>query len=352
MNRHARRRIVVLLGLVAATIAGSPSLDGTPTVRAHAPDPVLSGGLFAQDQRLGFKWRSGAEPPTAIKTAIRNAAAGINASRASRAATFALDSSGASVIGYGAGATCGVNGIACFTRSAPTSFTMWLREHGRVFDWGTLKWCQMYSSPPNGCYDAETIALDEFGHVEILAHHENHDDDRDYLDAVVQTYSRTKPKEGWDEHVLGRCDVATLQLKYDVLTTWTKISTCLDIDTVLALSASPTSVAYDGTTTLTATLKVASKDAYGRLKGNPLSGRTVRLQRRAPGTTTWSTVATMATGPTTGTYRTSVTLRSNAEFRAVFSTPSGEGLDGSTSPTIKVTVGPCTTGLCPLSADR
>ena len=27
---------------------------------------------------------------------------------------------------------CGVNGLGCFTRTAPTGFTMWLREHGRV----------------------------------------------------------------------------------------------------------------------------------------------------------------------------------------------------------------------------
>ena len=42
-----------------------------------------------------------------------------------------------------------------------------------LLDWGTLKWCQAYASPPNGCYDAETIALDEFGHVEGLNHHVN-----------------------------------------------------------------------------------------------------------------------------------------------------------------------------------
>ena len=51
---------------------------------------------------------------------------------------------------------------------------MWLREQGHVYDWGTLKWCQAYASPPNGCYDAETIALDEFGHVEGLGHHVNY----------------------------------------------------------------------------------------------------------------------------------------------------------------------------------
>ena len=59
--------------------------------------------------------------------------------------------------------------------TSPTSFTMWFREQGHVFDWGTLKWCQAYTTPPNGCYDAENIALDEFGHVEGLGHHDNYD---------------------------------------------------------------------------------------------------------------------------------------------------------------------------------
>ena len=109
-------------------------------------------------------------------------------------ADLRLRRGGANPIGYGVGATCGVNGLACFTRDAPSGFTMWLREQGHVFDWGTLKWCQTYATAPNGCYDAETIALDEFGHVDGLGHHVNKDDDSDYLDAVVQTYSRTKPR--------------------------------------------------------------------------------------------------------------------------------------------------------------
>ena len=123
---------------------------------------------------------------------------------------------------------------------------MWLREQGHVFDWGTLKWCQMYATPPNGCYDAETIALDEFGHIEILGHHDNYDDDRDYLDAVVQTFSRTKPRAGYDMHVLGRCDVATLQREYDVVDSIAKYSTCLDIDTRRD-AVGPATVAYGGT---------------------------------------------------------------------------------------------------------
>ena len=29
----------------------------------------------------------------------------------------------------------------------PDGFTMWLREQGHVFDWGTMKWCQAYTQP-------------------------------------------------------------------------------------------------------------------------------------------------------------------------------------------------------------
>lgn len=337
-----------LLGVWLLTF-GLLATGGGPAA-AHAPDPDLGGVLFAQDQRVEFRWRSGSVPPADIATAIRAAAADNNETRASRAATFAYDTSGSSLIGYGSSASCGVNGIACFDRSgAPNSFTMWLREHGRVFDWGTLKWCQMYDQPPNGCYDAETVALDEFGHVQGLGHHDNVSDDSDYLDAVVQTVSRTKPRLGWDMHTFGRCDVATLQREYDVPTSSTPISTCLDLDTGLTLTASATSVTFGRVISLTATLKVIDRDAYDRLGGNWLSQRVVKLQRRAAGSTTWSTIATMAHTGTAGTYAANATVTASFEYRAIYSTPSGEGLDGDTSPTVRVTMSGCGTSSCPQS---
>ena len=221
-----RTRSPLSLAITAlATVALAVSLTGGAL--AHGPDPALSGGAFDQDETLRFRWRSGSEPILAIKTAIKAAATDAIESRASRAPSFVFDSSGPNLIGYGAGATCGVNGLACFTRDAPDGFTMWLRELGHVFDWGTLKWCQTYSTPPSGCYDAETIALDEFGHVDGLGHHANYSDDSDYGDAVVQTYSRTKPNSGWNMHTLRRCDVATLQKLYDMTSSAAKYSTCL-----------------------------------------------------------------------------------------------------------------------------
>ena len=125
------------IGGRAALVALAFGLVATPVepAAAHGPDPTLSGGLFGQNQALEFRWRSGSEPAGAVRNAILAAADDNNDSRASKSATFAYDSTAANLIGYGTG-TCGVNGLACFTRSAPTGFSMWLREHGRVFDWG------------------------------------------------------------------------------------------------------------------------------------------------------------------------------------------------------------------------
>ncbi|OGO56715.1 MAG: hypothetical protein A2Z32_01200 [Chloroflexi bacterium RBG_16_69_14] len=333
------RPIRRLATVAAALVILSLTFGGAA---AHAPDPVLGGGLFGQNQDLRFRWRAGSEPTAAIKTAIKTAAADANASRGAKAATFTYDAAGSNPIGYGLGATCGVNGLACFTRTAPTGFTMWLREQGHVFDWGTLKWCQAYASPPNGCYDAETIALDEFGHVEVLGHHGNFADDSDYLDAVVQTYSRTKPAAGWNMHTFGRCDVATLQLQYDMQAWTAKYSTCLDLSTELKLAASPIAVPVGGTTTLTATLKVVDYDSYVLLGGNPISGRIVTLQRRAPGATGWTTVGAMPAGAGAGSYILSQRPQVDTEYRAVFTKPADEGLKGDTAPTVTVYASTCT----------
>lgn len=344
ISRERTRRMAML------AVASSLGLSIAGQAFAHGPDPILGGGRFNQNQVLPFRWRSGAEPPTAIKTAIRAAATDVGESRASQAATFTYSSSGANPIGYGTG-TCGVNGIGCFTRTAPTGFTMWLREHGRVYDWGTLRWCQMLSTVTNGCYDAETIALDEFGHVEILDHHVNFADESDYGDAVVQTFSRTRPKAGWNKHVFGRCDTATLQVQYDIPLSSSPISTCLDLVTVLTLASNSTLVGDGGVVTFTSTLRTATSTSYGRLSAQWLAFRTVKLQQRPAGSTTWSTIATMTSGSPTGTYTTSIGLHMTADYRAVFSTPTNEGLRGDTSPTIGVTVMPCTY-ICPLSIGR
>jgi hypothetical protein len=340
LGRAAIAAILLVVGALAADAVAAS---------AHGADPALGGGLFDQNQALRFSWRTGAEPSAALKTAIRAAAADATASRASRAASFVYDAGGPNPIGYGAGAPCGVNGLACFTRSAPNGFTMWFREQGHVFDWGTLKWCQSYSTAPSGCYDAETIALDEFGHVEGLDHHINYADDHDYEDAVVQTFSRTKPASGWNAHAFGPCDTTTLQRRYDLPNWSTKVSTCQNLGTTLTLTASPAWVAYGASVTVTAVLRIAESDAYGQLSLDPLTGRTVNLQRRVTGTTAWVAAGAMSAGPASGTYVSTARLVTGSEFRAVFAAPADEGLKGATSATFRVVVGGCAGSTCPLS---
>ncbi len=313
-------------------------LTGSAGVAAHGPDPIFN-GRWNQNQRLAFSWRPGSVPAAAYQAAIKAAAADASATRGSQAATFAYSAGASNLIGYGTRATCSTLGIACFTRNPPSSFTMWMREQGHRFDWGSLRWCQAYTTWPNGCFDVENIILDEFGHVEILNHHATYDNESDYLDALVQATSHAKPKAGWNAHALGRCDVASLQLQYDMLSWSARYSTCLDLATTLDLSANPSSVAKGSSTTLTATLKIADDASYVRLGLNPLSGRTVTLQSRPAATTTWATVGRMANGPTAGTYTMSVTLQARTEFRAVFASPADEGLQPVTSSFVTVPIG-------------
>jgi hypothetical protein len=340
LHTSARLRLagVVLAGALATLVAAlAPVLQ---PVAAHSPNPML-GGLFAQNQALDYRWAGGGTPPTAIKAAINAAADDSNASRRSKAPLFAYASGATNTVYYGVDAQCGVNGLACFSRTAPTSFRMWLRENGHRYDWGTLRWCEM-TGDPDGCYDAETITLDEFGHVLGLDHHVNYADDSDYTDAVVQTYSRTKPRAGWNAHVYGRCDIAALQQAYDVLTTSTLYSTCLDVPSTLALAASKTSVVAGSVVTYTATLKSAGT---GRLSNNAVTGRTVVLQRRTA--SGWTDLQTMVSG-SSGSYTTQVVTWSAMEVRALFREPSGEGLRGSASGAIAVTVSPgCVDRACP-----
>jgi hypothetical protein len=343
MERMVR---VLATGLVALVLLGA----SVGAVAAHAPDPALGGEHWAQDQEVTYRWRSGQVPPEWLQRAIHAAADDSNATRASRAAIFSYDADARSLISYGEPTNCGVRGIACFSRAnAPVSFAMWFRRHGHVFDWGTLRWCQAQSEPSNGCFDAENVALDEFGHVQILGHHDNLGDESDYLDAVVQTISRTRPEEGWDAHAYGRCDVATLQREYGI--TWsTRVSTCLPVSTDTTLGVDDASVAYRAQVAFTAQLKVETASAYERLSGSPLSRRRVLLQRRYPGGTSWTTLAEMAAG-SAGTYTATMSPSATAEWRAWFASGSDDGARSSGSSVITVRVAACT-GVCPTGRGR
>ena len=312
-----------------------------PFAIAHGPDPILGGGLYAQNRDLTFRWAGGGTPPAAMKSAINDAADDSNATRKSKAPTFDYDASAGNVVYYGSDVPCGVNGLACMRRDPPDWFGVWFRENGHRFDWGTLRWCEV-AGGPDGCYQVQNVMLDELGHVLVLDHHDNFADDRDYDDAVVQTYSRTKPRAGWNAHAYGRCDVATLQQQYDVASSATLYSTCLDVPTKLSASPSKSSVVAGGMVTFTATL---GTDGTGKLSNNLVSSRTVVLQQRL--SSGWSDLLTMNPASGAGTYTASVTVWATRDYRALFRKPANEGLKSSSSPARTVTVTAGCTQPCP-----
>jgi hypothetical protein len=341
--------------LPSALIAFALALGTPAATLAHGPDPILgTGTLWSRDEVVRYQWNDIYGPPTWMATAIDLGAGDVAESRSSRAATFMRAADAPAVIAYSGPFPCPSYGIACADRTGLTDnvFHVFFRPQGFAFDWGTLKWCQSYATAPNGCYDAERVALDELGHIEVLGHHVNFADESDYLDAVVQYAGRQKPNEGWNVHAFGRCDVARLQLEYERRDPSNPVSTCLGLASVLTTSASTTYLVPGNSVRFTANLKLASSAAAEAMSGDPLSDRTIVLQRRAVGGATWSTVGTMASSTTAeGAYGLTIYPAATYDYRVTFSSPSNEGVSGSTSGIVRVTVASCSSS-CPLSATR
>jgi hypothetical protein len=303
-------------------------------------------GKWRQNQVVPFMWKADARPPAWLRPAILDATADSGSSRRSKAAVFDLDDSATSWIGYMAD-VCTDGAIGCAWNNAPNSFTLRIRPQGWVFDWGTLRWCQFYDTDPDGCFDAELVTLHELGHVQSLGHIEDAADPGDWLDSIMHQVTRAKPKTGWNAHGFGRCDVAALQTAYQPLTPSTDISTCLSLRTAASVSGSASSVPYRGNVKFTATLATADDVIYSKLRGLPLSQRTVALERRLPGGS-WYSYGQMQTTATDGHYVLTVSITNTYDWRMTFVAPGDEGLLASTSTSIRVTVGDCTSG-CPLS---
>jgi hypothetical protein len=330
MNRTRRLGALGAMALLAlASVAPLPAAAASPTP-AH-------GTVWHPNQRVAYHWKSGSVPPGWAKAAIGAAGQDSNQSRAARAAVFAQDNSGSSWIGYTTALPTDW-AIGYTVASAPNKFTIRIRPQGTVLDWGTLRWCQFYSSPPRGCYDMEMVALHEFGHVQTLDHAGATTADK-FTDTVMHATVHSKPKTGWNMHVFGRCDVARLQIRYHPLTTATPYSSCLDLPSQLTLTSSSDGSEPFGTpVTLTARLSVADDARYANLAGQPASGRVIELQRQPLGGSWQDAGVLTPLDDDTGRYRATLTVTGTNYWRAVFAAPTGEGLGAATSAVLLISL--------------
>jgi hypothetical protein len=200
-----------------------------------------------------------------------------------------------------------------------------------------LRWCQKTSSR-QGCFDIRRVLLHELGHIVGLTHPSSAGFTLGATETVMHAITPVRPRTGASRHSFGRCDVATLQELYDTPDNRTSISSCNDVATTLTLSASRSAVDRGDSVKLKAQLRVDGRAAYGKLAGNYLNARSVKLKyRRAGSDEPWRT-AWMKPTYAYGRYELTIAPAATWEFKAVFPAPSDEGLRYSRSASLKVKV--------------
>ena len=326
-------------------------LDGAGSLPLRSPRPVPVYDRWFPWAVLSFRFHTTDVSPGWMKNAIEAAADGATDTSRSLSPIFApVDGSAKGVIRYTSSfsSNC-ANAIACASHDAD-AWTLRMRPHGHDFRWGELRWCQKTNS--DGCFDAERVAIHEFGHIVGLDHPETAGFRLAPSTTVMHQVSPSRPHAAWDRDSFGACDVASLQEQYGTPTMSTSISTCNDVDTRISLSASATQVAAAGRLVLTADLRTrADRAEYGEVSGMRLNGRSVQLRRRPAGSNGAWTTSWMRWAESPGIYTITLYPRSTYEYVAVFSAPDDEGLHGSTSNESTVRVTAACTGTCPNEED-
>ncbi len=330
-----------------SVLAEPDASTGSLAVVSARPVPEEPAPRWSRDADLTYRWHATETPPSWMRATLNAGAQDVDQSNRSRTPTFRYDAAAPDAIRYTTSmpSSC-ITSIACASYVVGDSWTVRFRPHGSDLRWGVLRWCQ--ADDRDGCFDVERVMIHELGHIIGIDHPETAGFSLRPFDTVMHQLAPSRPKAGSLLHAFGPCDVATLQERYDVPAPGTPISDCNDVATTLGLVASSTSVPRGTRVTLVAELRIPDRDAYGRLGGNALAGRTVQLWRRPMGAsgTAW-TVYTMRTGDSPGTYLLSLQPSISYEFQAVFAAPGSEGLRDSTSPvaTIRVIDG-CGITLC------
>jgi hypothetical protein len=331
--------------LPGSTDEGSVSPDTVPdsSLQLVQPRPVPSVAGWQPLTVLGFRWHAVETPPGWMRPALRDAADDARSSSHASSPWFAYDADASDSFRYTEdfpGGGC-ANAIACASRTVPYSWTVRLRVQGYEFRWGKLRWCQ--TDPGDGCFDVERTVLHELGHAGGgLQHPEDGGFRLHPLDTVMHSVVPARPDTGSLMHAFGPCDVASLQMRFNLPSLDTPISTCNDVDTRLSLGASASQITQGDALTLRADFSIADRDAYGLLGGDRLNLRSIQLRRRLAGSSNTWTTYWMKAAQSPGLYTLTLRPSGTYEYQALFRHTDDEGLNASASNVITVRV----TGAC------
>lgn len=319
-----------------AIMVGPDEAPATAALPMRDPTPVPIHDRWGSWQVLQFRFHATDVSPSWMRTAVVAAATdATNTSKSLSPIFMPTDGSANGTIRYTTVFPSGCStSIACASHDG-TSWALRMRPHGYDFRWGNLRWCERASNA--GCFDAEHVALHEFGHTIGLDHPESEGFHLPPHATVMHQVTPAQPAAAWNRHSFGSCDVASLQEQYGLPTMSTLIASCNDVQTVLTLDPSATTAVVGQRVTFKATLRIKASSAYGALSGIKLNGREVQLRRRVAGSSGSWTISTMRPTESPGVYSLTLAPGRSYEFKAVFPTPT-EGLRTSSTGVVVVRV--------------
>lgn len=197
-------------GLALLLVVGSAA---PAPAAAAAYDPLLDLGWTWPAGTTGT-WRFGSFPTTSwMRTAVTNAVnTASHTAYANPDFEYTTSSSANVTVEYKDGGTScagktGWVGCAKTGISAPfTTWWVWLASNRCWTNGSGGRTC----GSDTGAFDAETITLNEMGHVNFLAHHVN----PAYADSVVQAQPVSYPNTNWQMRTLRWADTGRLNLIY------------------------------------------------------------------------------------------------------------------------------------------
>ena len=311
----------VTLVLGVAAVLATAGLAAPAAAVAHAPTTGASRGTFPDvpDQVVPYRWAS-ATYPSWLTAAASAALAAYRDDNNSRGPRPVLAASAGAIVGYTGAITSPCSSVQnlqwlqCASNGGTASFRIHVRDFERA-PYGDWRWWDRTGTclaptgaRVSGCWLIGRAMIHEAGHAIPGFGH----DGQGETETVMRSTSPQVGAAGGARTTYERCDEAALQLLWDLADLAGPYADCLDHvggagTTGLRTALSIGSSGYRGCTGSAATvggrLATATDSRYGKLSGNPLAGRLVRLDRKLRSATTWTTGvdAIVATGAAAGT---------------------------------------------------
>lgn len=292
MNRRS-------ISLARAAVAAMAILLLSATVASAHTQVAGAVRNYSQDTALPYKW--GGPYPTWF-TGAMGSAFGIDWTNStynnSRKPTFSYSASGAGTVIHDS--TTGVFGcdsvawIGCAAGWGLTTWRVWVRDFAKAPALPAYKWVQTTGTCSNTCFDLRRVALHEIEHVTLAV--SGHDSQGE-TNTIMASTTPSSPTTGWATHHIQKCDAAAAQILYDVANTAGVYADCFDhiaghgvngLISSASASAPIASACYGTALSITGRLEIQANANYGHLGGNPLSSRTVFIDRKLRAASTWT----------------------------------------------------------------